>query len=141
MKNDTTLKVHAQSLETEKLEKLIQDKKDYYKKSTSDFAKKKLQEEILFLENDILPIIGKNTTLLFSEIHKYIDKNIRKALKYGNNAVLMFLPLGDISEKCSIGTINPKAKSIDSSNIDAIDVFVDFLKVDGREVEIEEMPI
>mgnify|MGYP000913817255 CR=1 FL=1 len=131
----------TESYELEKLNKLIQEKMEFFKKSKSEFAQKKLQKEILFLENDILPIIGKNTTLLFSEIHKYIDKNIRKALKYGNNAVLLFLPLGDISEKCSIGTINPRAKSIDSSNIDAIDVFINYLKVDGREVEIQEMPI
>lgn len=140
MKNDT-LKIHTQSIETEKLEKLIQGKKDYYRKTTNDFSKKKIQEEILLLEDDILPIVEKNTTLLFSEIHKYIDKNIRKALKYGNNAVLLFLPLGDISEKCSIGTINPRAQRIDSENIDAIDFFINYLKVNGREVEIEEMPI
>jgi len=137
----TLTNLHTDSFESQKLDKIIQEKKDYFKKSTSDFAKKKLQEEILFLENDILPIVEKNTTLLFNEIHKYIDKNIRKALEYGNNAVLLFLPLGDISEKCSIGTINPKAKKINSSSIDAIDVFIDYLKVDGREVEVEQMEI
>lgn len=96
------------SWETEKLEKLIEEKKKDFQRPKPDFAQKKLQEEILFLENEILPIVEKETVLLYSEITKHLTAKIKEAIKQDANAIVMIIPLTESHDNTMrIATVNP----------------------------------
>lgn len=68
-----------ESYEVKRLKKLIEGKKAYLQKidkekPQADF----LQKEILFLENNILPIILNDTTILHNEITKNVNFILNK---------------------------------------------------------------
>ena len=95
------------SLETERLVRLINNKKEYLKKQTNKVATQYLQKEIMFLENDILPIVLKNTTPIFFEIAKYAIICYEKAIKHKCNGLLCYLPIeDDYRDLPSIGVAN-----------------------------------
>lgn len=131
----------TESYEVEKLAGMIGEKRKYLARLTNDFQKRKLQEEILFLEKQVLPILRRETTLLFSDITNYVEGKIADAVDADCNALLMFVPLGDITEKCVIGVVNPKTQRIGQSNIDAMEISVDSMGVEGREVEVINMEV
>ena len=56
------------SYETEELVKLIDRKKDYLLKVENPQQAKYLQKEIMLLENNILPIVMRNTQILHNEV-------------------------------------------------------------------------
>jgi len=62
------------SFETEGLMKLISQKKSYLEKVENANQAKYLQREILFLENEILPVVMRQTQLLHHEVTKWIVK-------------------------------------------------------------------
>lgn len=100
--------VMTNSWESEKMEKLIEEKKKDFQRPKPDFAQKKLQEEILFLENEIMPIILNETTLLFSEITKHLTSKIKEAIKQDANAIVMIIPLTEShNNTMRIATVNP----------------------------------
>ena len=131
----------TESFEVEKLVGMIGEKRKYLAKLTNDFQKKKIQEEILFLEKQVLPILRRETTLLYSDITNYIEGKIADAVDADCNALLMFVPLGDITEKCVIGVINPKTQRIGQSNIDAMEISIDSMGVEGREIEVKNIEV
>ena len=97
------------SFEAEELQKLINNKISFYNKLENETAKKFLQKEILFLRDEILPIVYKNTSVLFSEIAKYSIKSFEKANKYNANGVLIYIPIKDkYKEKPRIAVANSK---------------------------------
>lgn len=96
------------SYEVEKLEQLILEKKKDFERPKPDFVQKKLQSEILLLENEILPIVQNETMLLFSEITKYLNKKIGEAVKQEANLLVMLIPLTESKdETLRIATVNP----------------------------------
>lgn len=131
----------TESFEVEKLVGMIGEKRKYLAKLTNDFQKRKLQEEILFLEKQVMPILRRETTLLFSDITNYVEGKIADAVDADCNALLMFIPLGDITERCVIGVINPKTQRIGQSNIDAMEISVDSMGVEGREIEVKNIEV
>ncbi|MEA5081504.1 MAG: hypothetical protein VB024_07790 [Dysgonamonadaceae bacterium] len=119
----------TESYELEKLNKLIQEKMEFFKKSKSEFAQKKLQKEILFLKNDILPIVLKETTLLFSEITKHLNTKILEAVQANANAIVMVIPLKESNgNTIKIATINPHR----DNPIEGIDIAIE---TQGRQIE------
>lgn len=131
----------TESKEIQKLKEIIADKRKYYEKLSNDYARKKLQSEILFLEREILPIIARETTLLYSEATRFFEASISRALKEECDAVLVFFPFWDITDKCTIGVINPKTQKFGKENIDSIEISIDDMGVGGRKIEIENIEL
>lgn len=130
-----------ESLATLKLKKIIESEKERLSHQKSEYAKMKVQEQILDLQNEILPIVETETVLLYNEIAKYVQKYVKKAIAMDNDAVLIFLPLKDIIDKCTIGQVNPKTQKFGSENIDSIEVFISDMGVGGRKIDVEHLDL
>jgi len=97
------------SLETERLQKIIVDKKNYLSKLTNKTASQFLQAEILLLERDILPAVEVGTQILNYECGKYFNKSLDVALRFDCDGFLTYIPLKTVySESPKIGIFNPK---------------------------------
>ncbi len=72
--------IFIESFEAEKLIRLINVKKRYLAKAENKYAKQKLQQEIILLEREILPIVLRETSLYFGEIVKIFEKSLKKAI-------------------------------------------------------------
>ena len=87
------------SFETEGLVKLIAQKKAYLAKVENANQQKYLQREILFLENDILPIVLRRTEILYDEITKWIIKCLHELTNCEHvedyNGAIFYLHFGD----------------------------------------------
>lgn len=135
------MKNFTESFATEKLKKIIDSEKERLTHQKSDYAKMKVQEQILDLQNEILPIVEAETVLLYNEIAKYVQKYVKKAIAMDNDAVLIFLPLRDIIEKCDVGIVNPKTQKFGSDNIDAIEISIDNMDVGGRKINVSNLDL
>jgi hypothetical protein len=72
---------------------------DVKREQTNEVARKHLQDEILFLERELLPIVLRSSALLHSEIARYSTRCYDEAIRYqiGNircNGLLLYLPSG-----------------------------------------------
>lgn len=95
------------SFESEELKKLIDGKKKFLSKQTNKTAAQYLQKEILFLQNEILPVVLNNTTIIHSEMVKYVVKCYEAGIKYKCNALLIYLPITDeYTERPVVGIAN-----------------------------------
>lgn len=119
----------TESYELEKLNKLIQNKEKELSRPKPEFAQKKLQKEILFLKNDIRPIVLKETTILFSETTKYLNTKILESVQANANAIVMVMVLKDSKDNTiKIATINPHR----DNPIDGIEIGIE---TQGRQIE------
>lgn len=70
------------SIESERLDRLIKSKVERYKKMKDEDPENKalpyLNSEIAFLQNTIMPIVLSETTLDYSEIRNFVTRSIRK---------------------------------------------------------------
>ena len=76
------------SIEAEKLMKLIADKKKYWSKLTNKTASQFLQAEILFLERDILPCVEAGSQILTYELTKHYASSLSAALRFDCNGLV-----------------------------------------------------
>lgn len=129
------------SFATDTLNEIIRKEKESLKYQKTDFGKKKVQEKILKLQNVIQPVVETETVLLYNEISKYVHKYVKKAVELNKDAVLVFLPLKDISEKCDVGIVNPKLQKFGSDNIDAIEISIDNMDVGGRKIKVSNLDL
>jgi hypothetical protein len=139
-RNFVDTKIFIDSFESEKLQKLIADKKEYLSKQKNDFARKKLQEEIMFLENSVLPIVLNETTLLFGEANKYLTEKLRQAIDMRCDALLLLVPLRqDIPERYVIGIANPRELT-PYGNVDEFDVAIERINTDVP-INVTNLPL
>ena len=99
------------SIESERFIKLIASKEKYFNTLTGSNSKQRqfLQAEIMFLKNDILPIVLKNTVPLYCEVANYAIRGIRAALELNCNGVMFYIPLSDkLPHTPKIGIINER---------------------------------
>lgn len=100
------------SFEAQKLRKQIAEGKNYLQKLYNEkkFDKARaLQDKIMFWQNDILPIVLKNTCLAHHEIGKYAIQCFDTAIKYDCNAVHFFIHIkDDYTDKPRVGIVNSK---------------------------------
>lgn len=97
-----------ESLATLKLKKIIENEKERLTHQKSDYGKMKVQEQILALQNEILPIVETETVLLYSEIAKYVNKKVDKAVKQDANLLVLLIPLQHSKDNTlKIATANP----------------------------------
>lgn len=119
----------SESLESERLQKLIDREVKELRRDKPDWAQKNLQSKILFLKNEILPIVLRNTTLLYGEIVKFLETKIREAVNLECNDIIIVINLSEQKDEVRrIGTVIP------DSNI-GITVSADY----GQKVE--EVPL
>lgn len=123
------------SFESEKLQSLIEGKKKYLQSITNPNHGRKLQEEIMFLQNDIMPIILHNTALTYHEVTKWITGKIHEAVNKQCDTIVVVLPLTDRSEDpIRVATINPHRNNpIQGLNIE--------ITGNGERVRVEEVQI
>lgn len=96
------------SIATLKLKKIIDSEKERLTHQKSDFAKMKVQKQIIDLQNEILPIVETETVLLYSEMTKYVNKKVSEAVKQDANLLVMLIPLTESKdETLKIATANP----------------------------------
>lgn len=97
---------------SERLKAQIADGKSYLQKlireGKTDKARS-LQDKIMFWQNDILPIILKNTCVAYSEVGLYTIKAFEMALKFNCNALLTYNHIqDDYLDKPRVGISNNK---------------------------------
>jgi len=99
----------VESDESEKLQKLIENKKQFLRKQTNEAAAKHLQREIMFLEKDILPIVQSESTILFYECGKYFNRCMDAAMKFKCNGALIYVPIHEMyNEQPEIAVFNAR---------------------------------
>ena len=118
-------------IEVTKLRKLIDSKKAYFP-STKGYAKQKLQEEIMFFENEILPALIVKTSVQISEFSKQSAKWMDLALTHKCNALLIYQPLDEnYIDRPKIGFVNPRANQT-FGTFGAMEVYVTMDNMDGN---------
>jgi len=125
----------VESFETEKLKKLIEDKKRYLAKQTNKTASQFLQAEIMLLERDILPCVEVGTQLLNDTYCRYFNKALDVAIRFNCDGLLVYTPLKpdiEFPESPQIGIFNSKDGCENPG-----DVFVEIFNMDinGRAVK------
>jgi len=121
------------SYEVERLRKLIAYKrKELDKPKVPDFAKRILQEESMFLQKDILPIVQAETSILHYECGKYFYKALDFAVRFDTDGFILYVPLKDeFSQKPKIGIFNGKDSVFQSGN-----VYISIYEVENSKGEI-----
>ena len=123
------------SYEVLTLGKMIENKKKFLVSVKTEFAYQQIQKEILFLENEILPIVLRNTNIRHSEFGKYAILAFDTALKYRCNGLLMYQPLEEnYTDRPIFGIINPRANQKFGS-FGAIEIYIDNMDNMGAKVE------
>lgn len=96
------------SIATLKLKKIIENEKERLTHQKSDYGKMKVQEQIIDLQNEILPIVQNETMLLYSELTKYVNKKVSEAVKQDANLLVMLIPLTESKDSTlKVATVNP----------------------------------
>lgn len=117
------------SYEVEKLIKLIEKKKREFSQAKLDFVQKKLQSEILLLDNEILPIVQNETMVLFHELTKYVNKKVSEAIKQDANLLVLLIPLSQSKDNTlKIATVNPHR----DNPLEGVEIGLD---ATGRQIE------
>ena len=119
-----------------RLKKLIKEKKNYLEKITNDYARRKQQEEIIFLERDVLPIVLGGTSLLYWEVLKHVASRLSEAVEVNADALLMVLPLTrKPKEEYIVAVDNVKACPFMNIDVDRLEVWVDLISVEGHTIK------
>lgn len=90
--------MYTDSYEVEKLRKLIENKKSYLKTiqgNNKAFAFQSIQKEILFLQNEVMPILLRETSILHYEFMKYATRCLDKAIQQKFNGLILYQSLYD----------------------------------------------
>jgi len=94
------------SYEVEALKKLIASKEQYLQKTTGN-TYQIIQREIMFLKNDVLPIVQRNTNISHSEFGKYAIRGYDVALDYKCNGLIIYQPIDEnYTDNPIVGILN-----------------------------------
>lgn len=138
-RNSNNSKILIESFEAEKLKRLIDDKKAYFAKATNPYAKQRLQQEILFLENDILPIVLTGSTLLYNEANRYVTQKSQQAISMNCDALLCLIPLReDIPQRYVVGIANPREMTT-YKRVNEFDIAIERINTD-MPIDIINLP-
>ena len=128
------------SYEAEKLRKLIEKKKEFFRNAKNPTQAQMIQQEIMFLQEDILPIVLRNTMIAYSETQKYLIRCLDTAVQHKCNALLVFIPINEnYTDQPIVGIANERQLSR-FGTIGAIQVFcneVEVVNMDGNKVKIQ----
>ena len=127
---------HMDSFEAESLKKMIENKKQFLKGSTGK-SYQYLQKEIMFLQNEILPLVLKNTNIAHHEVCKYVTLCFEAALKYKCDGLLFYIPINeDYKEQPTIGVVNERGL-LPFGSLGGIEVAI--INMDGNKCKVKPM--
>ena len=130
--------IHCDSLESEELRKLIDNKKKFLSKQTNKTAAQFLQKEILFLERDVLPTVQVGTELLYHECAKYFVRALNLSMKFDCNGTLVYIPLKEeYVDRPKVGIFNCKDSERDAPGA----VWIEVINMDSSGVAVEPINI
>ncbi len=97
-----------------------------------------LQREIFILENDILPIVLRNTNVLHSEVASYFMRTFDKAIEKKYNGFLYYQPINEnFTDEIKIAVANSSI----NRNFDEIYLSIEKVISDGVEIQPENISI
>ena len=129
--------------DADRLRELIVRKEKYLEKITdkNSFSFKATQAEILFLKNDILPIIVKNSSILHGELVKSVVNFYDKAIALKCNGLLLYQPIDEnYTDRPVVGVANFR-QSQKFGEFGNIEIFVDNMDGMGAKVKPINLPI
>lgn len=101
---------HYDSLEVDRLKKLISSKKEYLtrlQQSGNKPAFQAVQSEATYLERDVLPLVMSSTSLVHLEFAKYAIRAWETALQYRCNGLVLYQTIEqDYKDRPLIGMAN-----------------------------------
>lgn len=101
--------IYYDSPEAEQLKKLIDSKKRYIQTITNKPYFQILQREIIFLDNDILPIVQRNTNIYHYEFAKHCVSYFDEAVNKRCNGLAIYQPINeDYTGQPLIGIANSR---------------------------------
>lgn len=126
-----------ESLEVMKLKKLIAGKEKYLLTidKSKEFAFQMMQNEILFLKNDVMPILLKSTSIAHQNFVNYAVSKFDKAIEIKANGILMYYPIDEnYTDSPRIGIANMRANQ-KFGTFGAIEIYVDNMDGNGAKVQ------
>lgn len=126
-----------ESLEVMKLKKLIAGKEKYLSTidKSKEFAFQMMQNEILFLKNDVMPILLKSTSIAHQNFVNYAVSKFDKAVEVKANGILMYYPIDEnYTDSPRIGIANMRANQ-KFGTFGAIEIFVDNMDGNGAKIQ------
>ena len=127
--------MNIDSYEAERLRKLIDELKNEFKSpKTPDFVKRRIQERVMFLGNEILPVVLTNTTIHHSEVMRYCIRVFDKAIEWECNALLIYIAIKDDYEDTPRVGIANSRQMLDFGTPGAMEIIcnsVEILNTDG----------
>ena len=124
------------SIEVMKLKKLIASKENYLNKIDIEkkYSFQMLQNEILFLKNEVLPILLKNTSIEHQSFINYSISKYEKAIELKANGILIYYPIDEnYTETPRIGIANIRANQ-KFGTLGAMEIYVDNMDGNGCKV-------
>lgn len=124
------------SIEVIKLKKLIASKENYLTKIDTEkqYAFQMLQNEILFLKNEVLPILLKNTSIQHQSFINYSISKYEKAIELKANGLLLYYQIDEnYTDSPKIGIANMRANQ-KFGTFGAIEIYVDNMDGNGCKV-------
>ena len=101
--------MYCDSHEVEQLKKLINNKRSYLAKIENKTSYQFVQKEILFLANEILPIVAGNTMISLNDFCKHAIRAYNAAIDYKCNGLLMYVPISDnYQDSPIVGIVNSR---------------------------------
>ncbi|MDH6343162.1 hypothetical protein M2480_001788 [Parabacteroides sp. PFB2-12] len=132
--------IYYDSLEVERLKSLIDNKRTYLSKIQNKTSYQHTEKEILFLTNDILPIVAGNTMISHNDFAKYAIRSYNAAIDYKCNGLLMYVPISDqYEERPVVGIVN--SRELVRFEYGAIEVCIDNMDGFGYPVTPINLPL
>ena len=132
--------MYVDSRESEWIRDKIARNKAYLLKCTNTAQYRIIQQDTLFLENNILPIVLANTMIVHDEVQKYFIRCFDTAVQHKCNALLAFIPINeDYTNVPIVGIANERHLSR-FGMIGAIQVFcndIEIINMDGNKASIK----
>lgn len=127
---------YIESIEVMKLKKLIASKEKYLATIPADktYSFQITQSEILFLKNEVLPVLLRHTSILHQNFVNYALSKYEAALNIKANGMLMYYPIDEnYTDTPKIGIANMRANQM-TGTFGAIEIYVDNMDGNGCKV-------
>ena len=129
--------MNTDSLEVSKLKKLIAGKEKYLTTIApeKEYLFQIMQNEILFLKNEVMTILLKNTSIAHQNFVNYAVTKFDKAIELNANGILLYFPIDEnYTDAPRIGIANMRANQ-NYGTFGAMEVFIDNMDGNGCKVK------